>query len=162
MKYNLTPAELVELNSLGSPDLLSVGQLLRIGKQRAPDATQHATVPSAPAQSADQTTEYTVQEGETLWDIAAKLNMTPAELVQLNDLSSPDLLTVGQRLQVGNSPAGAAAPSSPSTSRPYVVQSGDTLSSIAVRFDITTEQLLDLNSIPNPDALQPEQVLYLP
>ncbi|MBX3015794.1 MAG: LysM peptidoglycan-binding domain-containing protein [Caldilineaceae bacterium] len=43
----------------------------------------------------------------------------------------------------------------------YVIQSGDTLSSIARRFDTTVSTLLRLNNLANPDYIYPGQTLIL-
>lgn len=53
--------------------------------------------------------------------------------------------------------AGAAG-----ATREYVVQSGDTLTGIAMAFGTSVETLLALNDIANPDALEVGQVLRLP
>ena len=44
----------------------------------------------------------------------------------------------------------------------YIVQPGDTLYSIAQRFNTTGEILCKLNNITNPDLIQVGQVLILP
>jgi len=44
----------------------------------------------------------------------------------------------------------------------YTVQPGDTLSGIALRFDIELDVLQTLNDLPNPDLLEVGQVLRLP
>ena len=44
----------------------------------------------------------------------------------------------------------------------YIVQSGDTLLSIAVRFNVALEDLMNANGISNPDLLSAEQELVIP
>lgn len=44
----------------------------------------------------------------------------------------------------------------------YTVQSGDTLSQIALRYGTTVETLVALNTLPNPDILEVGQVINLP
>ncbi|HEY8598409.1 MAG TPA: LysM peptidoglycan-binding domain-containing protein [Thermomicrobiales bacterium] len=44
----------------------------------------------------------------------------------------------------------------------YVVQSGDTLSGIAEQFGVTIQQIIDANSLQNPDLLLPGQELIIP
>lgn len=44
----------------------------------------------------------------------------------------------------------------------YVVQSGDTASSIARHFGVPVEDLIDQNSLRNPDRLEVGQILYIP
>lgn len=46
--------------------------------------------------------------------------------------------------------------------RTYVVQPGDTLTSIAARFGVTLESLMAINNITNPNYLQRGQVLIIP
>jgi len=44
----------------------------------------------------------------------------------------------------------------------YVVQSGDTIGSIAARFGVTPESIIQLNQLSNPSALEVGQVLMIP
>jgi LysM repeat protein len=44
----------------------------------------------------------------------------------------------------------------------YVVEPGDTLSSVARRFGVTAESLIELNEPPYPDRLTPGQALLIP
>lgn len=50
----------------------------------------------------------------------------------------------------------------PSGQKTYTVQSGDTLSGIALRFGTTVDVLVKLNNIANPDLIYVGQVLILP
>ncbi|SDM80707.1 N-acetylmuramoyl-L-alanine amidase, partial [Sediminibacillus halophilus] len=43
----------------------------------------------------------------------------------------------------------------------YTVQSGDNLSSIAVKFGVTVAQIQEWNNISNPNAIQIGQVLIV-
>lgn len=47
-----------------------------------------------------QTRPYTVQKGDTLWKLARQHDTTVAELARLNGIANPDLILVGQILQV--------------------------------------------------------------
>jgi LysM repeat protein len=65
------------------------------------------------------------------------------------------------------SPSPQAAPASPSPSpspegETYVVESGDTLSAIAQRFDTTVEAIVDANDLDNPDFLSIGDELLIP
>jgi len=48
------------------------------------------------------------------------------------------------------------------TATVYVVQTGDTLSGIATRFNVTVDDLVEANRIVNPDALQVGQEITIP
>ncbi|MDW7982486.1 MAG: LysM domain-containing protein [Thermomicrobium sp.] len=55
-----------------------------------------------------------------------------------------------------------AAPTAPAGGTTYVVQPGDTLYSIAVRFGVSLQALIDANGIEDPNQLQAGQVLVIP
>ena len=57
---------------------------------------------------------YTVKPGDTLYNIAQKANLDPAQLLQLNKLSG-STLQVGQKLNLGGSSSSVSAPSIPAT-----------------------------------------------
>ncbi|MFZ0546650.1 MAG: LysM peptidoglycan-binding domain-containing protein [Candidatus Promineifilaceae bacterium] len=109
---------------------------------------------------------YTVQAGDTLTNIAQRFGTTVAELVALNNIANPNLIYVGQVLQLpGGSTGGTPPPPPPPPTGgggTYTVQSGDTLSSIAVRFGTTVAELVALNNISNPNLIYVGQVLQLP
>jgi LysM repeat protein len=50
----------------------------------------------------------------------------------------------------------------PSNGIPYTVQGGDTLSTIARRFNIPVDDIVNANEIPDRDRLQVGQTLFLP
>lgn len=99
----------------------------------------------------DQT--YTVAAGDTLSSIAARYRTTVAELAALNNILNPNRIYPGQVLTITT----YSAPVSP-----YTVRSGDTLSSIAARFDTSVQELVSINNISNPNRIYPGQVLRLP
>jgi len=77
-------------------------------------------------------------------------------LQRLNNLSNPNRIYVGQRLRV----PGSGTPSG--GTRTYVVQPGDTLSSIARKFGTTTATLQRLNNLSNPNRIYVGQRLIIP
>ena len=56
----------------------------------------------------------------------------------------------------------AATPTPTPQPRIYVVQGGDTLSGIATNFDLDMQEIIDLNGITDPAALQVGDELILP
>ena len=56
----------------------------------------------------------------------------------------------------------ATATTAPASQQRYVIQSGDTLNGIAAQFGVTTQQLIDANSLQNPDVILPGQELIIP
>jgi membrane-bound lytic murein transglycosylase D len=97
---------------------------------------------------------HTVKKGETLGAIARKYQITAAEIAQSNKLKLQTSLRVGQDLMIpvsGGAPTvGAAAKSVPS--RPtgptfYTVRAGDTLTNIASKYRVGTQDLKRWNNL---------------
>lgn len=104
-------------------------------------------------------TRYTVRRGDTLTQIAQRHNLSVNMLRQANELQGT-LINVGQTLVVPHGPATqmARAPSAPAK-RTYTVQSGDSLYSIARRFNVEIKQLRAWNGVDS--NLRPGQQLTL-
>ena len=97
--------------------------------------------PTAQLQSNEETVEYTVQEGDTVFAIAEAYGITPKKIVQANSwLSDGHVLTPGKTLIIPIAELG-------SQSWDYIVQENDTLSSIALNFGITVDELMQANGI---------------
>jgi LysM repeat protein len=90
-KFGVTTTALQTLNKISDPRLLQVGQLLRI-----PVVSSTASAPVIAPKT------YTVLAGETLFSIARKLGVTSTALAELNGITNPNLIRVGQVLKVPN------------------------------------------------------------
>ena len=135
-KYSTTVNELKSLNNLSS-NILQVGQILVLPSSTNDDNSGNT---------------YTVKLGDSLWSIANKYNTTVNELKSLNNLSS-DVLQIGQVLSVPSN--------SVSAGNTYTVKSGDSLWSIANKYNTTVSNLKSLNNLSS-DVLQIGQVLNVP
>ena len=96
---------------------------------------------------------YIVKSGDTLYSIARKYNTTVDELKRINNLTS-NTLSIGMKLLVSEIDEGY-----PSTT--YTVVSGDTLYSIASRFNTTVSEIKQLNNLTN-NTLSIGQKLLIP
>ncbi len=108
---------------------------------------------------------YTVRRGDTLTSIARRFRTTVDALVRTNRIPNPNLIRVGQVLQLppgSGLPPPARPPAPPPAARRYTVQRGDTLFAIARRFGTTVDTLVRLNRIANPNLIRVGQVLQLP
>lgn len=97
---------------------------------------------------------YTVQPGDTLWEIAQAHNTTVQVLASLNGLTDPSLIYPGQQLLLPGS--------NEENIFFYQVQAGDTLSGIALRFGTTLETLAELNQITDPNLIYTGEILRIP
>ena len=93
---------------------------------------------------------YTVVSGDTLWSIAKKYNTSVNEIKRLNNLSN-NLLKVGMNLIV---------PSANNSNDTYTVVKGDTLYSIAKKYNISIDKIRELNNLTS-DTLRIGQILNL-
>lgn len=108
---------------------------------------------------------HEVQSGDSLWKIAAKYNTSVTTVKSLNNLTS-DLIFPKQVLIVSKPTNQNASENKVQTSTPaqtvaantYKVVSGDNLSKIAARHNITLAQLKDWNGLKS-DLIHPGLVL---
>jgi peptidoglycan DL-endopeptidase LytE len=95
---------------------------------------------------------YKVQKGDSLWKIASKHDTSVSELRKINNLKS-DLIFPNQVLQTSGSSSSTNKPntntssSSSSSASTYTVKSGDTLSGIASKHNISLNNLKKWNNI---------------
>ena len=100
---------------------------------------------------------YTVKSNDTLSAIANDFGVTVDQLVRWNNISNPNLITVGQILYFSDKSSSGLG-----QGITYVVQAGDTLSGIATKFGTTVANLVSLNNISDPNLIYVGQVLKLP
>lgn len=126
------------------------GQVSKAGQISVPTPT-----PSNPAPAQGT---YTVRSGDTLSGIAARYGTTVAALVAANGIANPNLINVGQVLQL----SGSAPAPAPQGGNVYVVQPGDTLSAIAQRNGTNWQTLAALNQLANPNLIRVGDKITLP
>ncbi|CAO3421020.1 peptidoglycan DD-metalloendopeptidase family protein [Azospirillum doebereinerae] len=91
----------------------------------------------------------TVQKGDNAYSLSRRYNVPLRDLIEVNRLSPPYKLEVGQRLAL---PA----------ARQYIVQKGDTLYGISRMHNVDVSELTQLNNLTAPYAVQAGQPLRLP
>ena len=134
-KLDTSVSELKKINNLSS-NVLSVGQVLKIPTKIV---------------DAGDTELYQVKSGDTLYSIANKYNISVNELKTINNLINNDL-AIGQLLNV---PTGLSLVNS------YVVEKGDTLYSVAKKFDISVNKLKEYNNLTS-NLLSVGQKILIP
>lgn len=109
---------------------------------------------------------YQVKAGDTLSDIAKRTGTTVDVLVRENNLRSAHLIFPGQQLRIPSAattkPAESPAPATPVAKQTtYVVQRGDTLSTIALKHKSTVAKIAADNNIVNPNRISIGQKLTI-
>ncbi|MEA3377740.1 MAG: LysM peptidoglycan-binding domain-containing protein [Chloroflexota bacterium] len=115
-------------------------------------------VPTATTAPSTGPTTYVVQEGDNLFRIARQYGTTEEAIAEANGIANPQLIYVGQELTI---PTGDAQQPSPGGTT-YVVQPGDNLFRIALRYNMDWRQLADYNGIANPANIYVGQVIQIP
>ena len=136
--FGTTVDELKTLNNLTS-NVLSIGQQLIIGRDGIEESEYIV---------------YQVVPGDTLYSIARRYNTKVDAIKAYNNLTS-DNLTIGTVIQI-------PTPTSVDTTyQNYTIQSGDTLYSIARRYNTTVDRILSLNDLDS-NNLQVGTIIRIP
>lgn len=159
-RYNTTVNQIVSLNQLSNPNLIYVGQVLKLKNSQ----TTNSSSSSSSSTAATTVGTYTVKAGDTLSAIASRYSTSSSTLASLNSLSNPNLIYVGQVLKVSSnastsSSTSSSANSTVTTAASYTVKAGDTLSAIAAKYGTTYQALASTNSISNPNDIYVGQVI---
>ncbi|HOV26129.1 MAG TPA: LysM peptidoglycan-binding domain-containing protein [Pseudobacteroides sp.] len=93
---------------------------------------------------------HVVSSGESLWQIASRYRVPIEAIIDVNALSNPNKLLVGQSLII------------PTEDVIHIVRSGESLWSIAQTYGTTVQSIIQNNSITNPASIYPGQRLYIP
>jgi len=102
---------------------------------------------------------HVVEWGETLFSIARRYGTTVEAICTANGISDAGRIYAGQRLTI----PGASAPAVPAAAgATHVVQAGENLYRIALRYGTTVAALAELNGIYNPDQVAVGQTLVIP
>lgn len=129
---------------------------------RTPTITPTATATPTPAPI-----YHTVQSGDTLYGIAEQYGVTLGDLLAANQIGEDAILRINQILLVPPPPpVAAASPAETPTPRGgalnYRIQRGDTLSGVAIRFQVAIADILAANAIADPNNLVAGDVLIIP
>jgi LysM repeat protein len=118
--------------------------------------------------SAQGGTTHVVQPGENLFRIALRYGKTVSALAEANGIVNPNLILVGQVLTIPGTGDGTATPTpdpdqpTPPTTTTHIVQRGENLYRIALRYGTTVSTLAALNNLPNPNLIFVGQHLAIP
>src|SRR5690606_24658011 len=89
-RFGTTVNELVRLNNIKNPNLIYVGQKLKINGTASSKNTSNS-----------KAQYYTVKKGDTLSHIAARYKTSVSKLVKLNpSIKNPNLIFPGQKIRV--------------------------------------------------------------
>lgn len=163
-QFDTSVSAIASLNQLANPNLLRIGQVLKISGTTSPipDPDPDPEPVPEPEPEPTPTTTYTVKAGDTLYKIAQQFNTSVSTLTSLNQLANPNLLRIGQVLKITGTTNPIPVPDpEPTPTTTYTVKAGDTLYSIATRYGTSVSALVSLNNLSNPNLLRIGQVLKI-
>ena len=143
-QFGISVESLKNVNGI-SGNLINIGQILNI-------PINNDKVPG-------DYVVYTVKNGDSLWNIANKYNVSVNDIVDYNNLGTT-LLQIGQQLLIPNITKETPTEND-ETGITYIVKSGDSLWSIAKRYNITVDELKEINNLNN-NLLSIGQELIIP
>lgn len=150
------------------------------GTEAATGETAESTGESSSETPADTTTEaeqptvdaggeviHVVQAGETLGQIAQFYKVTIEDIAAANGIVDVDSLEVGQELVIkagaaGSTDSGEETPAAPGGEQIHVVQAGENLFRIGLRYGFTAEELAAYNNIPDITRIDIGQIIKIP
>ena len=116
--YNMSVSDLKKYNNLKT-DVLSIGQVIKI-----PNVSSEYI-------------EYIVKSGDNLYQISKRYNISVSDIMKYNNLKS-NLLSIGQVIKI---------PNVSSEYIEYIVKNGDTLYSIARKYNTTVDSIKNKNNL---------------
>ncbi|HYC79778.1 MAG TPA: LysM peptidoglycan-binding domain-containing protein, partial [Candidatus Binatia bacterium] len=133
-----------KLESIGAQtDSVSFGnaekQVLGAATDSAEEAAPAAVQTSQTTTTDEQFTSYTVKDGDTLFNISQSYNVKWDLIAQFNNLPEPYILHAGDKLRIPQ------ATTSTVPGKIYTIVKGDTLASIAKKYNITVADIIAVN-----------------
>jgi LysM repeat protein len=127
------------------------------------------SLPEPVATPTEQPLTYiTVARGQSLAGIARQYGMTVEQIAQLNNITNPDLIYIGQRLVVdgnGSPPVESGEPTAVPqimNTVTHVVQPGETLVSISELYGVSFLEVAQANNIFDALYVRPGQEILIP
>ena len=150
-RYKIEVAVLKEINGMDD-DLIIAGKEIMV-----PRGSAWADKQSPREQL------YIVLKGDTLWNISRKFKVSIEDLVLWNELNLEKPLQINQEIKIFSryERIRQDLPSRELRTMLYPVKSGDTISRIASKFEISPQKIQEWNEIEDVSKIFPGQVLKL-
>ncbi len=139
-RHNISTYELMSINEVRNPNSIRAGQKLSLN-----EVNSYAN-PS-------QEKLHIVKSGDTIGLIAMQYGLLQKDLMLLNDLDSPNYIYIGQKLKLTSNKM--------NTSEFHIVNSGETIENIAMKYGKSKDEIIRMNNIENSNHIYPGQRISL-
>ncbi len=143
-RYETTVADILQANPGINPTSLRVGMIICI---------------PVPPQQCSNGFVYVIQSGDTLYSLAIRYKTTVDAILKANPGLDPTQLAIGQKICI---PSAKVPRPRPCPGSIYTVVAGDTIYSLARRYNTTVDAILQANPDLNPDRLMIGQKICIP
>jgi membrane-bound lytic murein transglycosylase D len=169
--YRVDPEPILEINRLNKKSRLSTGMNLLIPLPKDQDDPKLDSLVKKKSNGMEQhsksveTTTYKIKKGDSLWSIANEMGVNIGALSRWNNLHPEKKLMPGDKLKIRmtktSDPLDEPHGKRVGKEIVYVVKEGDTLWSIAKKFNLTISEIKTWNHLNESDRIYPEDRLKL-
>jgi membrane-bound lytic murein transglycosylase D len=169
--YRVDPEPILEINRLNKKSRLSTGMNLLIPLPKDQDDPKPDSLVKKKSNGMEQhsksveTTTYKIKKGDSLWSIANEMGVNIGALSRWNNLHPEKKLMPGDKLKIRMAKTADLLDESRGKRGGkeiiYVVKEGDTLWSIAKKFNLTISEIKTWNHLNESDRIYPEDRLKL-
>jgi len=181
-KFGVTMQAVLTANGLGWSSLIYAGSTLAIPGSSATAAVKQTPIvpvaavkPAAPtpAPAPAKSGTHVIKDGDTIGKVAAKYGVSTQAMLTANGLSWSSVIYTGRILSIPGTSAPAAVKQvpivpavsiTPITANPgtHVIASGETLSSIATKYSVSVQGILNANGLTWSSIIYGGRSLVIP
>lgn len=163
--YRVELEPILEMNRLGKRSRLSVGTNLLIPLPKETQAKASKPIVEKGRFSGSEEMTYIIKKGDTLWSISNEMGVNIGALSAWNKLHPETKLMPGDQLKIklgeGGSPSRPPLNEKRNREITYVVKRGDSLWSIASRYNVSVSEIKRWNNLDGNDRIFPSDRLKL-
>jgi membrane-bound lytic murein transglycosylase D len=152
-EYSVSIRDIMEANGLEDSEKITPGQVLTIPEE----ASKEKKEGEKKEEASPKKRTHTVARGDTLRDISRKYGVSIEDIIKANDLKNAKDI---HPKMVLNIPARSADKPSPKKIQ-YTVKKGDTMWSIARRFEVDPHDIVKWNNLESDTGIHPGDELTI-
>lgn len=167
--YKVTHRNILEWNNIDPLDVLKIGQVLVVSDPNAKVLTNNDHTGGTKMEMRE-VKKHQIQRGETLYGIARQYKLDVRSLIKWNKLDQNSVISVGQELFLEDPVSynqkvieNSLSNTNVAEEKPiyHVVRASDNLPTIAYKYGVSVNEILDRNNLTKTDILVEGQTLLI-